>query len=222
MRATGIPWNFAPCICVTRDARWGRSYESFGEDPLLVVRDGDRGRRRLAGHRQRDLDQNDHVLATVKHFAGDGDTKYGTSAGDYTIDQGVTITNRRDFARINLAPYWPAIRGADAGSAMPSFSSVDWTEDGVGNPIKMHQNQELITGVLKGQMRARRLRDQRLGRHPPAARRLHQPGPARRQRGHRHVHGTEHLAGLRQHAHHTGERQTKSRRRGSTTRSPGS
>ena len=153
VRATGIPWNFAPCLCVTRDARWGRSYESFGEDPLLVSVLGTAAVAGLQGHRQRDLDQNDQVLATVKHFAGDGDTKYGTSAGDYTIDQGVTITNRRDFTRINLTPYWPAIRVAAAGSAMPSFSSVDWTEDGVGNPIKMHQNQELITGVLKGQMR---------------------------------------------------------------------
>ncbi len=35
-RATGIPWAFAPCVCVTRDERWGRSYESFGEDPALV------------------------------------------------------------------------------------------------------------------------------------------------------------------------------------------
>ncbi|HEY5881394.1 MAG TPA: glycoside hydrolase family 3 protein, partial [Nakamurella sp.] len=153
VRATGIPWNFAPCVCVTRDARWGRSYESFGEDPLLVSVLGTAAVTGLQGHGQRDLDQNDQVLATVKHFAGDGDTKYGTSAGDYTIDQGITITNRSDFARINLTPYWPAMRVAAAGSAMPSFSSVDWTEDGVGNPIKMHENQELITGVLKGQMR---------------------------------------------------------------------
>src|SRR6478752_10216982 len=106
----------------------------------------------LQGTRQRDLDRNEKVLATVKHFAGDGDTEYGTSIGDYKIDQGVTITNRWDFNRIDLTPYWPAIRIADAGSAMPSFSSVDWTEDGVGNPIKMHQNQELITGVLKDKM----------------------------------------------------------------------
>jgi beta-glucosidase len=34
VRATGIPWSFAPCVCVTRDARWGRSYESFGEEPV--------------------------------------------------------------------------------------------------------------------------------------------------------------------------------------------
>ena len=92
------------------------------------------------------------MLATVKHFAGDGDTTYGTPVGDYKVDQGITITNRRDFDRIDLAPYKSAIRSADAGSAMPSFSSIDWTEDGVGNPIKMHQNRELITDVLKGKL----------------------------------------------------------------------
>ena len=42
VRATGIPWDFAPCLCVTRDERWGRTYESFGEDPALVESDGDR------------------------------------------------------------------------------------------------------------------------------------------------------------------------------------
>ena len=152
VRATGIPWNFAPCICVTRDSRWGRSYESFGEDPHLVSLMGAAAVVGLQGHNQRDLDENDHVLATVKHFAGDGDTEYGTAVGEYRIDQGVTVTSRKDFDRIDLVPYRKAIRGADAGSAMPSFSSVDWTEDGVGNPIKMHQNTELITDVLKGKL----------------------------------------------------------------------
>jgi beta-glucosidase len=153
VRATGIPWDFSPCLCVTRDARWGRSYESFGEDPGLVSVLGAAAVVGLQGRGQRDLDDNDQVLATVKHFAGDGNTTYGTPVGAYTVDQGITITNRADFARIDLAPFWPAIRVADAGSAMPSFSSVDWTEDGIGNPIKMHQNRELITGVLKGKMR---------------------------------------------------------------------
>ena len=152
VRATGIPWNFAPCICVTRDSRWGRSYESFGEDPHLVSLMGAAAVVGLQGRNQRDLAENDHVLATVKHFAGDGETEYGTAVGEYTIDQGVTVTSRKDFDRIDLVPYRKAIRGADAGSAMPSFSSVDWTEDGVGNPIKMHQNTELITDVLKGKL----------------------------------------------------------------------
>jgi beta-glucosidase len=144
-RATGPQWTFSPCICAARDDRWGRTYESFSENPDLVIR----MESAIDGYQGRDLKDTDNVMATAKHYAGDGDTEYGTASGDYTIDQGVTITNRRDFARIDLAPYWPTVRYARAGSAMPSFSSVDWTEDGVGNPIKMHANRELITGVLK-------------------------------------------------------------------------
>jgi beta-glucosidase len=150
-RATGPQWVFAPCVCVARDLRWGRTYESFGEDPSLVIKmetaiDG------FQGPRARDLADRDRVLATAKHYAGDGDTEYGTGEGAYTIDQGITITNRRDFARIDLAPYVPAVRRHRVGSVMPSFSSVDWTEDGVGNPIKMHANGQLITDVLKDQI----------------------------------------------------------------------
>ena len=151
VKATGIPWDFAPCVCVARDDRWGRTYESFGEDPALVISmetiiDG------LQGRRAGQWAENDHVMATSKHYAGDGDTEYGTAAGDYKIDQGITVTSRPDFWRIDLAPYGPAIRRHHTGSVMPSFSSVDWTEDGVGNPIKMHANRELITDVLKGRL----------------------------------------------------------------------
>ncbi|MGH1562211.1 glycoside hydrolase family 3 protein [Mumia sp. DW29H23] len=149
-RATGPQWSFAPCLCVARDDRWGRTYESFGESPRLVsemavaVR-GFQGRRGQ-------LDHADRVLATPKHYAGDGLTTFGTAAGDYTIDQGITIVSRQEFARLALAPYWPAIQKYGAGSVMPSFSSVDWTEDGVGNPVKMTAHTELLTGVLKGRM----------------------------------------------------------------------
>ncbi len=148
VRATGVPWNFAPCVCVTRDARWGRAYESFSEDPALVTAmttaiDG------LQGRQASQLKDADRVLASTKHFAGDGDTEYGTGSGDYPIDQGVTVTNRADFWRIDLAPYLAAVRQRHTGTVMPSFSSVDWTADGVGNPIKMHANRELITEVLK-------------------------------------------------------------------------
>ena len=140
VRATGIPWDFAPCVCVSRDERWGRAYESFAEDPALVIR------------METAIDglQRGGVLATVKHYAGDGDTRYGTGSGDFTIDQGITVTSRADFARRDLAPYVAAIRQHHAGSVMPSFSSVDWTDDGVGNPTKMHASRELITGTLKG------------------------------------------------------------------------
>ena len=156
VRATGIPWNFSPCICVTRDERWGRSYESFSEDPALVskltsVIDGLQGR---------DLSSESSVLATAKHYAGDGDTQFDEAVAaanvgkpwfdqKYTIDQGITVTNRRDFLRLDFSPYLAAIKQEHVGSVMPSFSSVDWTEDGVGNPTKMHANRDLISGLLK-------------------------------------------------------------------------
>jgi beta-glucosidase len=161
VRATGIPWNFGPCVCVARDERWGRTYESFGEDPALVSRmetiiDGLQGR----GPHRYDADR---VLATAKHYAGDGDTEFDAAAAAanvgkpwyeqrYTIDQGITVTSRPDFRRIDVAPYEAALGGHDVGSVMPSFSSVDWTEDGVGDPLKMHAHHELITDVLKGEL----------------------------------------------------------------------
>lgn len=150
-RTTGPQWSFAPCLCVARDLRWGRTYESFGEDPALVVLnetaiDG------LQGPARSEVDQPDRVLASVKHFAGDGGTEFGSSTtGEYTIDQGVTVTSRPDFERLHLAPYVPAVQRYRAGTVMPSYSSVDWTENGVGDPLKMHAHHELITGWLKGQ-----------------------------------------------------------------------
>ena len=160
VRATGIPWSFGPCVCVARDERWGRTYESFGEDPALVSRmetiiDG------LQGHGRAPITP-DHVLATAKHYAGDGDTEYdAVAAADnegkpwyeqrYTIDQGITVTSRDEFETIDLAPYATAIGVHGVRSVMPSFSSVDWIEDGVGDPVKMHAQEELIADVLKGQ-----------------------------------------------------------------------
>jgi beta-glucosidase len=118
-RSTGPQWAFAPCICVARDDRWGRTYESFGETPALVERmetaiDGFQG---PPGH----LKDNDRVLATAKHFAGDGLTTYGTGSnngdtGDYPIDQGVDRVSHRTFHRLALAPYVPAVHRHHVGS----------------------------------------------------------------------------------------------------------
>ncbi|WP_227467134.1 glycoside hydrolase family 3 protein [Nocardioides lijunqiniae] len=149
-RASGPQWNFAPCVCVARDDRWGRTYESFGEDPRLVKRletviDGLQGR-------PGQLHRRDRVLATAKHYAGDGLTDWDTGEGDYTLDQGINRVSRQEFRRLALSPYRPAVRRHHVGSVMPSFSSVDWTEDGLGNPVKMHANRELLTDVLKGDL----------------------------------------------------------------------
>ncbi len=150
-RASGPQWAFAPCICVARDDRWGRTYESYGEDPKLVEKmetsiDG------LQGGNGNKIDRF-HVLASAKHFAGDGLTAYGTPTGDYKLDQGIDQVSRAEFDKLALAPYWPAVLKHNVGSVMPSFSSVDWTEDGLGNPVKMSANKELLTQVLKKSMR---------------------------------------------------------------------
>jgi beta-glucosidase len=150
-RATGPQWAFAPCLCVARDTRWGRSYESFGEDPSLVEAmetsiDG------FQGPQASGLARPDRVLASAKHFAGDGLTTYGTGSGTYTIDQGVDQVSRADWNRLALAPYVPAVQQHKVGTIMPSYSSVDFTDDGLGNPLKMHADEDLITNVLKGQL----------------------------------------------------------------------
>ena len=105
-RATGPQWVFAPCVCVARDLRWGRTYESFSENPALVVKmetaiDG------FQGPRARDLSDPDRVLATAKHYAGDGDTEYGTGSGDYPIDQGITVTSRATSPGSTWHRTWP-------------------------------------------------------------------------------------------------------------------
>ncbi len=102
--------------------------------------------------RRGQLDDPDRVLASAKHFAGDGLTTYGTASGDYKIDQGIDVVNHHEFWMNALRQYVYAVRRHHVGTVMPSYSSVDWTEDGIGNPIKMHADKDLLTGVLKGQM----------------------------------------------------------------------
>ncbi|MCX4697708.1 glycoside hydrolase family 3 N-terminal domain-containing protein [Streptomyces sp. NBC_01373] len=151
VRATGIPWDFAPCLCVTRDERWGRSYEAFGEDPALVEQMETVIQGLQGAPDGRDLKDADKVLATAKHFVGDGGTEYGSSTtGTYTIDQGITKVTRQQLEAVHLAPYETAVdRGV--GTVMPSYSSLDLAGDGRG-PVKMHARADMLNGVLKGRM----------------------------------------------------------------------
>ncbi len=147
-RATGPQWAFSPCVCVTRDERWGRSYESFSEDPALVqqletIIDGLQG----DGH----LASSTSVLATAKHFLGDGGTKYGSSStGSYTIDQGITYATQQQIDQLYLPPYRTAV-AKGVGSVMPSYSSLQIVGKDSA-PIKMHARGDEITGVLKQQL----------------------------------------------------------------------
>ena len=147
-RATGVTWAFAPCVCVARDPRWGRTYESFGEDPALVTQmetviDGLQGDGALA--------KNTSVLATAKHYVGDGGTTYGTSTtGSYKIDQGVTKVTQPQLQALYLAPFQAAVQQHGIGSVMPSYSSLQIVGQDTA-PIKMHARADMITGVLKQQ-----------------------------------------------------------------------
>ncbi|MFF0062308.1 glycoside hydrolase family 3 N-terminal domain-containing protein [Streptomyces sp. NPDC005279] len=151
VRATGIPWDFAPCLCVTRDERWGRSYEAFGEDPALVTAMETVIRGMQGAPSGKDLDRNDKVLATAKHFVGDGGTEFGSSStGSYTIDQGITKVTRQELEAVHLAPFAEAVKRG-TGTVMPSYSSLDILGDDRG-PVKMHASAEMINGVLKNRM----------------------------------------------------------------------
>lgn len=151
VRATGIPWDFAPCVCVTRDERWGRSYEAYGEDPALVEAMETVIKGMQGNPSGKDLDRNDKVLASAKHFVGDGGTEFGSSTtGAYTIDQGITKVTREELEAVHLAPFAEAVdRGV--GTVMPSYSSLDIIGDDAG-PVKMHAHAEMINGVLKDRM----------------------------------------------------------------------
>lgn len=132
VEGTGIRWAFAPCIAVSRDIRWGRTYESFGESPELV---SELGAAAVRGFQGSKLNKNS-VLACAKHFAADGGTQNGK-------DQGNAVCDEATFKKIYLAPYAAAIK-AGAGSIMISYSS--W------NGEKMHGNKHLLTEVLKDEM----------------------------------------------------------------------
>jgi beta-glucosidase len=130
---TGMRWAFAPCVAVARDERWGRTYESFGENPELAETMGAAAVRGLQGQTMNDATS---VLACAKHYLGDG----GTNGG---IDQGNTECDLATLRKIHLPGYDSAVK-AGVGSVMASYSS--W------NGKKMHANKELLAGLLKGEL----------------------------------------------------------------------
>ncbi|HEY0768625.1 MAG TPA: glycoside hydrolase family 3 protein [Steroidobacteraceae bacterium] len=136
VRVTGLDWAFSPTAAVARDARWGRTYESYSENPVLVrqyVAAMVTGLQGTPGTRQF-LDAA-HVIATPKHFLGDGGTD-GRDQGDNTA----TESELRD---LDAAGYVAAI-AAGAQTVMVSYSS--W------QGVKMHGNHALLSEVLKGRM----------------------------------------------------------------------
>lgn len=145
VRATGIPYVFAPCIAVCRDPRWGRCYESYSEDPKLV-----QAMTEIVSGLQGDIPANSpkgvpfvagktKVAACAKHYVGDG----GTTKG---INENNTQISRHGLLSIHMPGYYNSIiKGVS--TVMVSYSS--W------NGVKMHANRDMVTGFLKNILRFR-------------------------------------------------------------------
>ena len=134
--AAGIDWAFAPTLAVAQNDRWGRTYESYSEDPSLVAAYAGRMIEGLQGKPGTGSIQTGNVSASAKHFLGDGGTTNG-------IDQGDTDIPESQLIAIHAAGYPPAIN-AGTHTIMASFNS--W------QGVKMHGNKSLLTDVLKKRM----------------------------------------------------------------------
>ncbi|XP_057980701.1 uncharacterized protein LOC131166298 isoform X3 [Malania oleifera] len=138
VRATGIPYVFAPCIAVCRDPRWGRCYESYSENPQIV-----KNMTEIIPGLQGDLPSSrkgvpyvagmNKVAACAKHFVGDGGTTNG-------INEYNTVIDIHGLLSIHMPAYDDSIiKGVS--TVMVSYSS--W------NGVKMHANRDLVTRFLK-------------------------------------------------------------------------
>lgn len=132
IRQTGVTWTFAPCLAVARDIRWGRTYESFSEDPQKAAAFGIVSMRGL---------HDGGAVSSIKHFAGDGGTAFGTSKKTPGfLDQGDTKLSEEEFFRLHLNQYKRAVEDG-ALNVMASYSSF--------NGVKMHENRRFLTEILK-------------------------------------------------------------------------
>ncbi len=139
VRATGITWAFAPTLAVVENPRWGRTYESYSSDPAEVERYAEA----MVSGLQGQLGSNASVLATAKHYLGDGGTLHGQNEGD-------TRTSEAELLAVHGAGYRGALR-ANVQTVMASYNSFTDTTTGVAWG-KMHGNRHLLTDILKQRM----------------------------------------------------------------------
>ncbi|MHB8127733.1 MAG: glycoside hydrolase family 3 protein [Mobilitalea sp.] len=134
MKLTNILWNFGPCVAVSADPRWGRTYESYSSDTNIVAGLADAY---MKG-------QQDHgVASTAKHYVGDGGTSYGTGETNQLLDRGDTKISEEELRKVHLYPY-EILVSSGVKIVMASFSSY--------NGLKMHENEYLITDILKTEL----------------------------------------------------------------------
>ncbi len=134
MKLTGILWNFAPCVAVSSDPRWGRTYECFSSNTETVTALSEAYAKGQADH---------GVAPTAKHYVADGGTEYGSGQGSNLLDRGNVTVSEEDLRRIYLPPYEKLIESGTQ-IVMASFSSYQG--------VKMHENKYLLTDVLKNEL----------------------------------------------------------------------
>jgi beta-glucosidase len=128
--ATGIHWVFSPVLCITRDLRWGRVGETFGEDPFLI---SEFGAAMIRGYQGSGLDDPTAVLACAKHFAGYSETQGGRDASEADI-------SRRKLRSWFLPPFERAAKEG-CRTFMLGYQAMD------GVPVTA--NRWLLNDVLK-------------------------------------------------------------------------
>ena len=133
---TGIDWIFAPTVAVVKDNRWGRTYEGYSSDAALVKAYAGEIVKGIQGEPGELAADPSKVVATAKHWIGDGGTYRG-------VDQGNTILDLEQLLELHGQGYLSAL-DADVQSVMVSFNS--W------NGRKLHGHKQLITDVLKEQL----------------------------------------------------------------------
>ena len=137
--ATGMDWDFAPCLAVPDDYRWGRTYEGFSEDTDLVSQLGGAA---VRGYQSTDISNPQSVLACAKHFIGDGGTTFGTGLNNL-IDRGNLAISEEELRKRHLPPFQKAIDGGVA-TFMAAYNT--W------NDVKCHANKFLLTDLLKDEL----------------------------------------------------------------------
>ena len=137
--ATGIDWDFAPCLAVPDDYRWGRTYEGFSEDTDLVT---ELGGAAVRGYQSANINNPNSVLACAKHFIGDGGTSFGTGLNKL-IDRGNLAVSEEELRKRHLPPFKKAI---DEGVATFMAAYNTW------NDLKCHANKFLLTDLLKEEL----------------------------------------------------------------------
>ncbi|MGL1936361.1 MAG: glycoside hydrolase family 3 protein [Fibrobacterales bacterium] len=140
LAATGIRWNLSPTVAVSRDERWGRMYESFGETPEIVAP--------LAAAYVRGMQKSGKIAATCKHFVADGGTTgwaKGVAPDDtqYPIDRGDVALDPDVVKAIHLPPYKASI-DAGALSIMAAYNTIQGE--------KLHGSKYWLTDVLKDEL----------------------------------------------------------------------